>query len=219
MTDGTQHKADLDPEVYIIETQELRTSAIFQATLGYLGSIDGSALWIDACDHATILSRLNVAYDPAAIQFSRPRDGFEHHDMIRRLPAELLPSADLVVVPCVASFYEADSISPRAGEKLLVSTLAALAETAEVTKTPIIATCVTRSRFIDRARELTATSVTIELADTGFRYEPDEFEAAVGARNAPPIPAISGWDGPVHPFAYMGTVQELFDRGFIPDGI
>lgn len=217
--DSPQPEAKLDPGVFLIETHHRRSTALHQAALGYLAATDGSALWFDACDHRTILSQLDVPWDRTPIQFSRSRDAHEHNDVIRSLPANLFPSADLVVVSCVASFYEADAISERTGERYLESTLSALVETADVTRTPIFVSCVTRSNFIDRVREAVTTRVTVEPGETGFQYEPEEFEAAIRGEHSFSVPAISGWDGQVHPFAYMGTVEELVDRGFVPDGI
>lgn len=219
MHDSTHPDTSLEPGVFLIETTNRRSTAIHQAALGYLASTGGSALWLDACDHATMLSQLQVPYDRTAIQFSRSRDCYEHHDVARSLPADLCPSTDLVVAPCVASFYDGDHISRSTGRKYLASTLGGLTETAEETRTPVFATCVTGSQFIDMVRKAAVTRVRVERTDNGFRFEPGEFETAVMGRSAPSVPAISSWEGPTHPFAYMGTVQELADRGFIPDGL
>lgn len=168
----------LDPGLTLLRRPSVRSPALHHLAVSELGRRDGTAYWVDARNQAST-HRL-YDFSPSARRLDRLRiarafTAHQHHSLVRSLPGRATSRTGLVVVPAVADLYRDPDVPGYEATRLLESTLAVLAATADALEVPVL---VTASRDDDLASLVEdRADHRLEARETGMglSFEGDEF--------------------------------------------
>ena len=141
----------------------------------------GETLWVDARNEAStheLYRRASSGRRLDGVQVARAFTAHQHHSLVRRVARRASSKTSLVVVPCVASLYADDDLRTREGRDLLESSLAILAELADVLDAPVLLTA-EGDDHADLLADYADTEMECTRTDAGLRYATDDFETTV----------------------------------------
>ena len=182
-TNTTRHDGHglptLDPGLTLLRLPRPRSPALSVLAVDRLRRRPGSALWVDARNHASTYALYEAAPSERALdglRIARAFTAYQHHSLVRRLPELATGRTSVVVAPAVTALYRDPDLEADRAEHLLDATLAVLSELATSAGVPVLATTSPE----DPAAESVAVGADAELTcretPFGFAFEGAGFE-------------------------------------------
>lgn len=178
MIDRSEPIPDLRVGLNVLWVPSHRSMALHRVVSGVLPERDGAAVWIDARDVATT----HALYDRLSssvlrrIRIARSWTAYQHHELVRRLPADVDEATGIVIAPAVTSLYEDDGVPAPEARWYLESSIAILAELGVACECPVLASVSDTSEFASLVAEYAAYEIDCESTDLGYRFDADGFE-------------------------------------------
>lgn len=164
----------LDPDVTLFRPPSRRSTAL-HALVADAHRPGAETLWIDAGNRASTYALTEHASESRAlsgISVARAFTAYQHHSLVREAVRCASPETVMVVVPRVDALYADEDVPDREGDRLLSSSLAALAELGSVLSIPVLVTAADPAVVqpaVDR-------ELDCERTDFGLRFEGETFE-------------------------------------------
>jgi hypothetical protein len=168
----------LDSGVTYLDTDD--PSALYRVVARHLEEHRGPAYWVDACNRA-VPATLHDALSGQArrsLRVARAFTGYQHHELVRDLPARVRPNTSLVVAPAVGALYADDDVPDYEADAMCASTLELLDAVATAVDTPVLVTASTGT-YADEVRATADHTLDAMATNAGLRFEGAGFRTDV----------------------------------------
>ena len=181
MQDRSLTIPDVEPGGLTLLWAPPRSTALHRVALAALADCDGTALWVDARDTAStaVLFDLAPRSTLRRLRIARSWTAYQHHELVRRLPAAVDARTDLVIAPAICSLYEDDDVPSPEDRTYLASTLAVLDELSRAAGLRVLVGADPGGAFAGLAAEFAGAEIEFEATPLGHRFVADGFETTV----------------------------------------
>jgi len=168
----------LDPGVTYLDTDA--PSALYRVAARHLDEHRGPAYWVDACNRAAPATLQDALSRQArrSLRVARAFTGYQHHELVRELPARVRPNTSLVVAPAVGALYADDDVPDYEADQLCAATLELLDAVATAVDVPVLVTA-SADAYVDDIRAAADHTLDATATNAGLRFEGAGFRTDV----------------------------------------
>jgi len=171
----------LDPGLTLLRPPGPRSTALHRVALATLAATSGVAYWVDARNAADTYALYDLA-DSARrldrLRVARAFTAYQHHALGRRVVERVDTRTGLIVAPNVAALYRDEDVPRYRRERLLDSTVRALAALADAREIPTLVS-VPADRDPGPVADRADCEIRCERTDLGYRFEGPGVETTV----------------------------------------
>ena len=177
-TQSVNQLPTLDSGVTYLDTDT--PSALYRVVARHLEEQSGPAYWVDACNRAAPVTLSDALSRRAcrSLRVARAFTGYQHHELVRELPARVRPNTSLVVVPAVAALYADDDVPDYEADQLCAATLELLDAVATAVHVPVLVTT-SVDTYVDDVRAAADHTLDARATNAGLRFEGAGFRTDV----------------------------------------
>lgn len=168
----------LDAGVTYLDTDT--PDALYRVVTHHLDEHRGPAYWVDACNHAAPAALYDALSRQArrSLCVARAFTGYQHHELVRELPARVRPNTSLVVAPAVTALYADDDVPDYEADRLCEATLELLDAVATAVDVPVLVTA-SADPYADDVRSAADHTLDARATNAGLRFEGAGFRTDV----------------------------------------